>query len=323
MKKRSENCWLMHSRMVTAVATTSAQRHAPRSVRTRVTSASCMLACGSSNSIRCAGATTLSLTEDDIIYPETVFAFDLSEFRRCYWKAALFKAVRHAGLGQRRSARLHPGIEKRLVIRWRIGLGEVRPRRRQYLLALEQCLVVGFLFVAPLSGFLQGPGCARMNRNHPVLGLAVGRKAARAWRGILVSVVARDHRLGDGIDLVCAQRAVRYEDRIGVVGELDRLVLGDAGPAGRDVRKEERANLLHTLPAGLVARGQRRPDDAARRRLEFLCRASDGGGEGGIDVVVDHALPHRAIARELDNLDVALLEVAERQDRERVLVQRR
>ncbi len=38
----------------------------------------------------------------------------------------------------------------------------------------------------------------------------------------------------------------------------------------------------------------------------FLGRAGDGGGEGGIDVVVDHALPHRAIARELDELDVAL-----------------
>src|SRR5213596_166094 len=69
MKKRSENCWLMHSRMVTAVVITSAQRHAPRNVRTRVTSASCMLACGSSNTIRCTGATTLSL-KDDIVSPE-------------------------------------------------------------------------------------------------------------------------------------------------------------------------------------------------------------------------------------------------------------
>ena len=69
----------MHKRMVTAVATTSAQRHAPCNVRTRVTSASCMLACGSSNTIGFAGATTLSLAEDDIIYPETVLAFDLSE----------------------------------------------------------------------------------------------------------------------------------------------------------------------------------------------------------------------------------------------------
>src|SRR5438876_12142906 len=102
MKKRSENCWLMHSRMVTAVASTSAQRHAPRSVRTRVTSASCMLACGSSNSIGCAGATTLSLTEDYMIYAETVLAFDLSEFRRCYWRAALFRAVGHAGFARRR-----------------------------------------------------------------------------------------------------------------------------------------------------------------------------------------------------------------------------
>src|SRR4029079_4252834 len=86
MKKRSENCWLMHKRMVTAVATTSAQRHAPRNDRTRVTSASCMLACGSSNSMRDAGATMLSLAEGDIISPEAVFAFDLSEQPRCYSK---------------------------------------------------------------------------------------------------------------------------------------------------------------------------------------------------------------------------------------------
>ena len=79
MKKRSENCWLMQSRIVAAVAATSAQRHAPRNDRTRVTSASCMLACGSSNSMRDAGATMLSLAEGDIVSPETVFAFDVSE----------------------------------------------------------------------------------------------------------------------------------------------------------------------------------------------------------------------------------------------------
>ena len=64
MKKRSENCWLMQSRMTAAVATTSAQRQAPRKLRTRVTSASCMLAWGSSNTIFFeATAATVSVTD--------------------------------------------------------------------------------------------------------------------------------------------------------------------------------------------------------------------------------------------------------------------
>src|SRR3954454_1139956 len=49
----------MQSRMVAAVAATSAQRQKPRSVRTRETSASCSPptpACGSSNSMRLAPA---------------------------------------------------------------------------------------------------------------------------------------------------------------------------------------------------------------------------------------------------------------------------
>src|SRR5947208_9008335 len=86
MKKRSEHCLLMHSRMVTAVAITSAQRHAPLNVRTRVTSASCMLACGSSNTIRCTGATTLSLTEDDIVSPEHGVRLGPERLRRYYSK---------------------------------------------------------------------------------------------------------------------------------------------------------------------------------------------------------------------------------------------
>src|SRR4051812_2673185 len=132
MKKRSENCWLMHNRIVTAVATTSAQRQAPRNERTRVTSASCMLACGSSNTMRSAGATAVSLAEGDIVSPETVFAFDLERIA-----PVLFEAVRHVRLGQRRSACLHPAVEKRLVVRRRAGLAVVRPCRCQHLLALE------------------------------------------------------------------------------------------------------------------------------------------------------------------------------------------
>ena len=71
MKNRSENCWLMQSRMVAAVATTSAQRQAPRSVRTRVTSASCMLAWGSSNSILFEAAAA-TLSDTDISIPRRV-----------------------------------------------------------------------------------------------------------------------------------------------------------------------------------------------------------------------------------------------------------
>ncbi|WLA69688.1 hypothetical protein [Bradyrhizobium diazoefficiens] len=74
MKKRSENCWLMQSRMVAAVAVTSVQRQAPRNARTRVTSASCMLPaapCGSSNTTRLASSLGAVETEaDDMIDPD-------------------------------------------------------------------------------------------------------------------------------------------------------------------------------------------------------------------------------------------------------------
>ena len=57
---------------VAAVAPTSIQRQAPRRVRTRVTSASCMLAaapCGSSNTIRLASFCEAVEVEEDIIDP--------------------------------------------------------------------------------------------------------------------------------------------------------------------------------------------------------------------------------------------------------------
>ena len=80
MKKRSENCWLMHSRMVAAVATTSAQRHAaaqrahPRDfgflhVGMRVVELNPSLP--ARRRYRSQKVTLVS--------PETVFAFDLSE----------------------------------------------------------------------------------------------------------------------------------------------------------------------------------------------------------------------------------------------------
>ena len=86
------------------------------------------------------------------------------------------------------------------------------------------------------------------------------------------------------------------------------------------MREEERTDLLQTLPSGLVCVGERRPDDAARRGLGFLRRSRDGGGERRVDVVVDQALPHRAVARELHDLDVALLEIGKSQNGKCVLV---
>src|ERR1044071_5856219 len=97
----------MQSRMVAAVATISAQRHAPRSVRTRVTSASCILAWGSSNTTLFGAVAALS--DADIIDPPSRGAL---RRRRDF----LLEPVRHAGLGERRGARLHPAVEESLFI---------------------------------------------------------------------------------------------------------------------------------------------------------------------------------------------------------------
>ncbi len=59
----------MQSRMVAAVATIRAQRQNPRKPRTRVTSASCMVAWGSSNSIFFGVAATATLSDAVILDP--------------------------------------------------------------------------------------------------------------------------------------------------------------------------------------------------------------------------------------------------------------
>src|SRR3954471_16495035 len=158
MKNRSENCWLMQSRMVTAVATISAQRHAPRKVRTRETSASCrppMPACGSSNSMRfapaaaaAAGMSSAGDETDDMSTPGE-FA-QLTALRKRREEPALFlKSVRHIGFLQRRSAGIHPARQERLVVGRRAGFAVIGPRRGQNRLPLQQRVVVGFLVVAP------------------------------------------------------------------------------------------------------------------------------------------------------------------------------
>ena len=58
--------------------------------------------------------------------------------------------------------------------------------------------------------------------------------------------------------------------------------------------------------------GRSTKDDAPDERIE--CCA--------VDVIVEQALPHRAVTGELQGLDVGLLETGECQDRERILIQR-
>src|SRR5262249_28773615 len=181
----------------------------------------------------------------------------------------------------RRRARLHPAVEESLVVRWRTGFAVVGPRRRQHVLALVERVVVGVLLGGPLTGFLQRLHRAGVHRHHPVLGLATGGEPARAGRGVLVGVVVHDHRLGHGINLIGGLGSVGDEDRIGIVAELDRLVRRDAGAAGRKLREEERADLLHTRPAFLVLGRKRRPDQSPRRGLGFLGGGRGWGGRSG------------------------------------------
>src|SRR3954452_5628518 len=123
----------MQSRMVAAVATTSIQRHAPRKLRTRVTSASCMLPaapCGSSNTIRLASSCAVVETEaDDMIDPAR---------GQLTAENLILEPVRHVGLRKRCGTHLHPAVEECLVIRRRIGFSVVGPRGAKHLLPLDQ-----------------------------------------------------------------------------------------------------------------------------------------------------------------------------------------
>src|SRR3954453_4732719 len=121
MKNRNENCWLMHNRIVTAVATIRAQRHAPRKVRTRVTSASCSPptpACGSSNSTRLAAVMSGSaaVEAEDMNVPGDVLPMAMAAR-----PLLLLKSVRHIGLLQGGRARAHPAGKEVLVIGGGVG----------------------------------------------------------------------------------------------------------------------------------------------------------------------------------------------------------
>ena len=180
---------------------------------------------------------------------------------------------------------------------------------------------MGLVGVTPVAGFLEGFHGARVKGEHPSHGLALDAETDCSRCAILEGIVAIDHRLGDGVNLVIRFRSVSNEIRIGVVAHFDRLFGRDRGAAGCDQFGEERAYFLDASPAGLVFVRQWRPDDAARRIFEFARRSGNRRGEAGIGIVVDDALPHRAIACELDDLDVLLGEARECEDGESILVE--
>src|SRR5947208_5914656 len=100
-------------------------------------------------------------------------------------------------------------------------------------------MVVCLLVVAPLTGFLESLHCAGMDGHYPFFGLPVSREPCCAGRGIPVDVVACNHCLGDGVDLLRGLGSISHKDRVRIVAEFDWLFLGDAGAAGRDMPKEE------------------------------------------------------------------------------------
>ena len=106
--------------------------------------------------------------------PKMVFAFNASRYSKPFGMAALSSAAARAFIQPSRKALSSEG-----------GLPLVYPAQAagQHFLTLEQLVVVGFLLVRPLAGFLQRLDGAGMHRNHPVLGLLVGGKTARAGRG--------------------------------------------------------------------------------------------------------------------------------------------
>src|SRR6266436_1646458 len=230
----------MQSRMVTAVAKISAQRQAPRSVRTRVTSASCKPptpACGSSNSTRFTAGNSETADEADdmklscqMIQLDAHAGIEAMAIPQIHWACwpSSERRREHSSTPQGTPCRLR-----------RVGFAIIGPGCRQNCLPLEQRIVVRLLVVAPLFGFLQSLHRAGMDGHYPFFCLPVSREPCCAGRGILVDVIACNHGLGDGVDLVGGLGSVSHKDRIRIVAEFDWLFLGDAGAAGRDMPEEE------------------------------------------------------------------------------------
>src|SRR6266403_2632896 len=216
----------------------------------------------------------------------------------------LVETVRHIGLCKRGGARRHPSRQERHVVGWRARLAVIGPCSRQNALTLDQAVIMGLIGIGPVAGFLEGFHRAGMKGQHPFHGLALHAETKRPGGAILEGFVAVDHGLGDSVNLVIRFRSVSDEIRIGVAAHFDRLFRRDRGAAGRDQFREERADLLHTRPTGIVVVGQRRPDDAARRTFEFARGSRYGRGKAGVGIVVDDAFPHGAVARKFDDLDV-------------------
>ncbi len=294
------------------VATISSQRQTPASRRTRMTSASTgpTCACGSAITTR----SPLAFSALDIDPPRAPGRSPAraADQNTGSWPI-LFSAALRASIQALVKAALSSGG---LLLRKSAQADGER------VLPLEELLIVRFVLGLPDAGFLQRPHGTFVIRDHPSQILPVEREAGRARRRVLVGVVARDHRLGDAVDQVGRLRRVGHEDRIRIGRKLDRSALRDARAARRLVRIVVRADLVQPRPAFLVGGRRRRIDDAARRGLDFLHLARNGRGDGGVDVVVDHALPHRAVAGELDQLHVVPGQPAERHHGEGILIER-
>ena len=137
MKKRSENCWLMQSRIVAAVATISVQRQKPL-----------QRADAGDFSFVQAGGRRVRVVEDDLLQVRRLAAAMLRDRSRTLSTSSApgspvpisygcrSEAARHAGFRKRRGARLHPAVHKFLGIGRRVGLVVISPGGGQRLLAL-------------------------------------------------------------------------------------------------------------------------------------------------------------------------------------------
>src|SRR5918995_5041462 len=179
MKKRRANCWLMQRKMVTPVATISAQRHTPDKVRTRRVSASAgPIWCGSLNTIRAAWSVMLPPCGE-----------------------GLFEDHVHPGLAESGRAGLHPALGERLVVRRRGGAVGL-PGVDHHLLALDQPVIVLLGCVVPGALFLERADGAVVIGDDPLEVLQRQRHAFGAWCAVLVAVEGVDHGLSHGIDRV-------------------------------------------------------------------------------------------------------------------------
>ena len=180
-----------------------------------------------------------------------------------------------------------------------------------------------FLLSLPHPGFLESLDRAIVVRHHPGQQLALELEPCGARRGVLVQVVVDDDRFGHCIDQIGRLGSVGREDRVRIVRLLGGLFLADADATGGHVRGVVRADLVNARPTRFVRSRCLWKKQTARRSLDLFRLRRNRRRNRGIGLVIQDALPHRAIAGKLNQLHVALAKTAERQQRECVLIQRR